>query len=109
MRHSAVFVPTLTPDDITGILQFLHSRANAVNAIRIELGKPLEGVVPLIRKAEDFRHQPNSLEGELLVAKMVIAHHREVLDLGDSENCHKITLPSWEAALRRTFSGTSFG
>jgi 3-oxoacyl-[acyl-carrier-protein] synthase II len=45
----------------------------------------------------------------LLVPKMMIAHHRKVLYLRDSENCHKITLQSWEATLYRTFSGTSIG
>ena len=66
----------------------------------------------LISATENARAKAEILckaSSNTLVSKVEVRHDGIATILVYAIDCHKITLPSWEAALRRTFSGTSFG
>ena len=69
-------------------LQLPDPAADAVDAVLADAGKPLHGVVPVLRQRQHEGQQPLRFQGQRPVPQVVVGHDRVISGLFDAENCH---------------------
>ena len=74
--------------DVTGTFQLAHSFADGIDALFVDLRKPLQRVIPIVRQRQHLREQTLCLERQRMVAEMVVGHDRVTLVFLDTEYRH---------------------
>ena len=74
--------------DVTGTFQLTHSFADGIDALFVDLCKPLQRVIPIVRQRQHLREESFGLERQRMVAKMVVGHDRVTFGLFNTENRH---------------------
>ena len=74
--------------DVTGTFQLAHSFADGVDALFVDLCKPLQRVILIVRQRQHLREESFGLERQRMVAKMVVGHDRVTLVFLDTEYRH---------------------
>ena len=85
-----VFKPFLMTCQIAGLLQFPDRSNHGIPSFFRDLQKPVDAVVPFIRKAEEHREKSLCLQAEPPVPQMIVAHGRIVRIAFHTENSHFI-------------------
>ena len=62
--------------------------ADGVDALFVDLCKPLQRVIPIIRQRQHLREESFGLERQRMVAKMVVGHDRVTFVFLDTEYRH---------------------
>ena len=60
----------------------------AISALFVDLRKPLQRVIPVLWQRQHLREQTLCLEGQRMVAKMVVGHDRVTFVFLDTEYRH---------------------
>ena len=60
----------------------------AISALFVDLRKPLQRVIPIVRQRQHLREQTLGLEGQCMVAEMVVGHDRVTFVFLDTEYRH---------------------
>ena len=60
----------------------------AISALFVDLRKPLQRVIPIVRQRQHLREQTLCLEGQRMVAEMVVGHDRVTFVFLDTEYRH---------------------
>ena len=74
--------------DVTGTFQLAHSFADRINALFVDLCETLQRVIPILRQRQHLREQTLGLEGQRMVAEMVVGHDRVTFGLFNTEYRH---------------------
>ena len=74
--------------DVTGTFQLAHSFVDGIDALFVDLCKTLQRIIPIVRQRQHLREQTLCLEGQRMVAKMVVGHDRVTFGLFNTENRH---------------------
>jgi len=74
--------------DVTGTFQLAHSFADGVDALFVDLCKPLQRVIPIVRQRQHLREESFGLERQRMVAEMVVGHDRVTFVFLDTEYRH---------------------
>ncbi len=83
-----VLVADARPDEIAVRLQLPDPAADAVDTVLADAGKPLHGVVPVLRQRQHEGQQPLRFQRQRHIPQMVVGHDRVISGLFDAENCH---------------------
>lgn len=86
--QTAALITDAGTHHIPGILQLPNRCADSVHALLIDGGKPFEGIIPVVRQGKHLRQQTLGFQGQIFVAKMMIAHNGIVLNALYAKNSH---------------------
>ena len=74
--------------DVTGTFQLAHSFADGIDALFVDLCETLQRIIPILWQRQHLREQTLCLEGQRMVAKMVVGHDRVTFVFLDTEYRH---------------------
>ena len=60
----------------------------AISALFVDLRKPLQRVIPIVRQRQHLREQTLCLEGQRMVAEMMVGHDRVTFGFLNTEYRH---------------------